>query len=100
MKFFTAFLATETNTFAAAPSGWGSFEEYGIFHGDASTRDTQSYGQYPLTLRRWLAEAGHDLVESLTAFAMPGGVTVRAGRSRSRGDDWRGGLLWPWLDLQ
>jgi microcystin degradation protein MlrC/pimeloyl-ACP methyl ester carboxylesterase len=77
MKFFTAFLATETNTFASAPTGRGSFEEYGIFHGDASTRDTQGYGQYPLTLRRWLAEAGHELVESLTAFAMPGGVTVR-----------------------
>ena len=77
MKFFTAFLATETNTFAAAPSGWGSFEEYGIFHGDASTRDAQGYGLYPLTLRRWLAEAGHELVESITAFAMPGGVTVR-----------------------
>jgi len=77
MKFFTAFLATETNTFAAAPTGRGSFEEYGIFHGDASTRDTQGYGQYPLALRRWLAEAGHELVESVTAFAMPGGLTVR-----------------------
>jgi len=77
MKIFTAFLATETNTFAAAPTGWGSFEEYGIFHGDASTRDTQGYGQYPRTLRRWLAEVGHELVESVTAFAMPGGVTVR-----------------------
>ncbi|KAI1696390.1 hypothetical protein Ddc_20450 [Ditylenchus destructor] len=31
MKFFTAFLATETNTFAVAPTGWGSFQEYGIF---------------------------------------------------------------------
>ncbi len=78
MKIFTAFLATETNTFAAAPSGWGSFNEYGVFHGDASTRDTNGYGQYPATLRRWLAEAGHELVESVTAFAMPGGVTVRA----------------------
>lgn len=77
MKFFTAFLATETNTFAAAPTGRGSFEQYGIFHGDASTRDTQGYGQYPATLRDWLAKAGHELVESVTAFAMPGGTTVR-----------------------
>lgn len=78
MKIFTAFLATETNTFAAAPSGWGSFEEYGIFHGDASTRDPQGYGQFPQLLGGWLAEAGHELIESLSAFAMPGGVTVRA----------------------
>lgn len=38
MKFFIAHLATETNTFAAAPTGRGGFEEYGIFHGDASRR--------------------------------------------------------------
>ncbi|WP_349742844.1 alpha/beta fold hydrolase [Roseateles cavernae] len=77
MKFFTAFLATETNTFAAAPTGWGCFREYGIFRGDASTRDPQGFGLYPLTLRRWLAEQGHELVESTTAFAMPLGRTVR-----------------------
>ncbi len=35
MKFFIAHLATETNTFAPAPTGLGGFEEYGIFHGDA-----------------------------------------------------------------
>jgi len=78
MRLFTAFLATETNTFAAAPTGRGSFEEYGIFHGDASTRDTAGYGQFPRLLRGWLAEEGHELVESVSAFAMPGGVTVRA----------------------
>jgi len=78
MRIFTAFLATETNTFAAAPSGWGSFEENGIFRGDASTRDTAGYGQFPRLLRGWLAEQGHELIESVSAFAMPGGVTVRA----------------------
>ena len=78
MRIFTAFFATETNTFAAAPTGWGSFEEYGIFHGDASVRDTAGYGQFPRLLRGWLAEQGHELVESVSAFAMPGGVTVRA----------------------
>ena len=44
MKIFSAFLATETNTYAAAPTGWGGFLEYGIFHGDASTRDPQGLG--------------------------------------------------------
>jgi microcystin degradation protein MlrC len=33
MKFFIAHLATETNTFAAAPTGQGDFEEIGIYHG-------------------------------------------------------------------
>ena len=84
MNIFTAFLATETNTFAAAPTGQGSFEEYGIFHGDASTRDTAGYGQFPALLRSWLAEQGHTLIESVTAFAMPGGVTVRAVYERLR----------------
>jgi microcystin degradation protein MlrC/pimeloyl-ACP methyl ester carboxylesterase len=77
MRIFTAFLAAETNTFAAAPSGWGSFEEYGIFRGDASTRDIAGYGQFPRLLRGWLAEQGHELIESVSAFARPGGVTVR-----------------------
>ncbi len=78
MRIFTAFLATETNTFAPAPTGWGSFEQQGIFHGDASTHDTAGYGQFPRLLRGWLAEQGHELIESVSAFAMPGGVTVRA----------------------
>jgi microcystin degradation protein MlrC/pimeloyl-ACP methyl ester carboxylesterase len=86
MKFFTAFLATETNTFAAAPTGWGCFKEYGLFRGDASTRDPQGFGLYPLTLRQWLAEDGHELVESTTAFAMPLGRTVREVYERLRDD--------------
>ena len=86
MKFFTAFLATETNTFAVAPTGWGSYQEYGIFRGDASTRDPQGFGLSTLTLRQWLAEEGHELVESVTAFAMPLGRTVRAVYERLRDD--------------
>jgi microcystin degradation protein MlrC len=86
MKFFSAFLATETKTFAAAPTGWGGFQEYGIFRGDASTRDPQGFGLYPLTLRQWLAVDGHELVESTTAFAMPLGRTVREVYERLRDD--------------
>ncbi|HTD05670.1 M81 family metallopeptidase [Undibacterium sp.] len=77
MKFFTAFLATETNTFAPAPTGWGAFQQYGIFHGDASTRDAHGYGMFAAELGRRLAAEGHELVESLTAFAQPFGRTVR-----------------------
>jgi len=77
MKFFAALLATETNTFVSAPTGWGSFNEYGVFHGDSSTRDADGYGMFAVELRRLLAAEGHDMVESLLAFAQPLGRTVR-----------------------
>ncbi len=77
-KIFGAFLATETNTYAAAPTGWGGFEEYGIFHGDGSRRDPQGIGAPMADLRRLLADQGHALIESLSAFAQPLGRTVRA----------------------
>ena len=78
MNIFSAFLATETNTYAAAPTGWGGFLEYGLFHGDASTRDPQGIGGPMADLRRLLAADGHELIESLSAFAQPLGRTVRA----------------------
>ena len=77
MKIFSAFLATETNTYAAAPTGWGGFLEYGLYHGDASRRDPQGIGGPMVDLHRLLAAKGHELVESLSAFAQPLGTTVR-----------------------
>ncbi len=77
MKFFTTLFATETNTFVSAPTGMGSFEEYGIFRGDSSTRDAAGYGMFAVELRRQLAAEGHELVEGLLAFAQPLGRTVR-----------------------
>jgi len=77
MKFFTTLLATETNTFVSAPTGQGSFEEYGIFHGDSSTRDASGYGMFAVELRKQLAAEGHEMIESLLAFAQPLGRTVR-----------------------
>lgn len=78
MKIFAAFLATETNTYAAAPTGWGGFLEYGVFRGDASTRDPQGIGAPMVDLRRMLAAEQNELVESVSAFAQPLGRTVRA----------------------
>lgn len=77
MKIFTAFLATETNTFAPGPTGWGGFKEYGIFHGDASKRSPKGLGLAPRLLGEHCRADGHELVESLTAFAQPLGRTVR-----------------------
>ena len=36
MKFFTATLGTESNSYAAAPTGYAAFESFGIHHGDGS----------------------------------------------------------------
>ncbi|WP_349741994.1 M81 family metallopeptidase [Roseateles cavernae] len=78
MKFFVAQLATETNTFAAAPTGRGGFEEYGIYRGDASTRVPEASGAFLRFMRDMLEGEGHQMVEGLCAFAQPAGRTVRS----------------------
>jgi microcystin degradation protein MlrC len=77
MKFFIAHLATETNTFAAAPTGQGAFEEIGIHRGDASVRDAQGAGAFMHFLRGLIEADGNDVAESLCTLAQPGGRTVR-----------------------
>ncbi|MDE2369080.1 MAG: M81 family metallopeptidase [Burkholderiales bacterium] len=78
MKFFIAQLATETNTFCTFPTGRGGFEQYGIFHGDASRRDPEQSGALLRMMREMIEADGHAVVESLCAFAQPAGRTVRA----------------------
>lgn len=77
MKFFIAHLATETNTFAPAPTGRGGFEAYGIFHGDASRRDPEGTGAFLRFLTDLIEADGHEVVESVSAIAQPSGRTVR-----------------------
>jgi len=77
MKFFIAHLATETNTFAAAPTGQGDFEEIGIYHGDASARDPHGAGAFMRFLRDLVEGDGNEVAESLCTLAQPGGRTVR-----------------------
>jgi microcystin degradation protein MlrC len=77
MKFFIAHLATETNTFAAAPTGQGAFEEIGVFHGDASRREPDGAGAFMRFLRALIEADGGEVVESLCTLAQPGGRTVR-----------------------
>lgn len=77
MKFFVAHLATETNTFAAAPTGLGGFEEYGIFHGDASRRAPDGTGAFMRFFRDLVEADGHEVAESLCTLAQPAGRTVR-----------------------
>ena len=77
MKLFIAHLATETNTFAAAPTGLGGFEEIGIFHGDASAREPDGAGAFMHYLRTLAEGEGHTVTESLCTLAQPAGRTVR-----------------------
>lgn len=78
MKLFIAALATETNTFAPLPTGRGAFFEREYFRDDGS-RHPPRIGNIPLIAWRGLAERdGHAVAESISTFAQPGGVTVRA----------------------
>ena len=78
MKIFVAQLLTESNTFAPAPTGLGGFEEYGIYRGDASVKAAESTGDSLHFIRTMLEADGHEMIESVCAFAQPSGRTVRS----------------------
>lgn len=85
MRIFTASLVTETNTFSPIPCGMDAFAAQGLFRGDGS-RQSPRFGNIPLIEWRALAERdGHEVAESLCAFATPAGVTTRAAYERLRG---------------
>ena len=77
MRCFMAMLATETNTFAALPTGWTAFLEGGMAHGTASQSPDSSLGVLLAEWRR-LAEADQiQVVEGTAAAAQPAGRTLR-----------------------
>ena len=78
MKFFIAELACETNTFSALPTGMSSFEQQGLYRGDGSRRAPDGVGAYLHCMRGLMEADGHDVVESLCAFAEPGGCVAGA----------------------
>ena len=76
MKVFIAGLATESSSFSPIPTGRANFEESFVAHGDATQRPPMFFSA---PLHVWRAEAegrGWDVVESLSAFAQPAGLTV------------------------
>ena len=78
MRLFIAGLETETNTFAPWPTGARAFAEGGLWRGDASAGGD---GPENLVARLWrdlAARDGHELIESVFAFAQPSGPTVQA----------------------
>ncbi|MEZ4737543.1 MAG: M81 family metallopeptidase [Caldilineaceae bacterium] len=77
MKLFTALLGTETNTFSPFLTGMQNFEQtYLIRNGDHGDKPS-SFG-VPLVRWREMGQArGWTVVESLAAFAVPAGITLR-----------------------
>lgn len=79
MRILTGALITETNTFSPIPTGWTAFERSRIQRGAEAPFSILSWEYAPLVRWRELAERdGHTVVESIAAFAEPGGRTVRA----------------------
>jgi microcystin degradation protein MlrC len=78
MNVFIAGFDTETNTFAPIPTGYRSFADGFLAHGDA-TRQPPNYCSGQLHVWRQRAEArGWKVAESICTFAEPGGRIVRA----------------------
>ena len=85
MRIFMAALATETNTFSPIPSGMAAFTGREFFRSGGS-KAAPMLGNIPLISWRRLAEAdGHEVVESISAFATPAGATQRAAYESLRG---------------
>jgi microcystin degradation protein MlrC len=83
MRIFAAGIGTESNTFAAWPTGRRGFEESGVYRGDASRPDGKNGGgKYECMVMvefRARAEAdGHEFCEGLLTFAQPSGPTVHS----------------------
>jgi microcystin degradation protein MlrC len=77
MKLFIATLGTETNTFSPIPTAMPAFEEMMLFRGDATQHPPMLFSE---ALHVWAQSAAdHDMsvVESISAFAQPGGICVR-----------------------
>jgi microcystin degradation protein MlrC len=78
MRLFIAALGTETNTFSPIPTGWAAFRET-LFHRENGSQIATHY--FSLPLKVWRAEAaqrGHEVIESVTAFAEPAGATIQS----------------------
>jgi microcystin degradation protein MlrC len=76
-RIFTATLGTETNTFSPLPTGLNTFEESCLFRRGSYGNRVPMFGA-PLAVWRRLADArAWHTTESLCAFAVPAGRTVK-----------------------
>jgi len=77
MKIFFANLATETNTFSPIPTGHAGFHAVGYHRRDASLHPGMHGNIAQIEWRRLCGRDGHEIVESICAFAQPAGTTLR-----------------------
>ncbi|MGV1792867.1 M81 family metallopeptidase [Rhizobium sp. A37_96] len=77
MRIFIAGMDTETNTFVPIPTGYRSFDDVGIAHGDATSRPLNEPSCQLYVWRQKGEADGHTIIESLCVNAEPGGTTVR-----------------------
>jgi len=74
---FVACFGTETNSFSNLPTGFKTFEDTMLFYGDATAHEPFMMSEPLHVWRRMTQAQGGQVVESIAAFAQPGGVTVR-----------------------
>lgn len=75
LRVFIGLIGTETNTFAPMPTTMSSFREFCLVR-DAS-RDRGKIG-YLSVLRNRAEADGHEVVETISAFAQPSGRTLKS----------------------
>ena len=76
MKIFIAGMDTETNTFSPIPTGYRSFADHIIMHGDTSAHPANCCSSQMIVWRRRAEERQWGVAESLCVTAEPGGITI------------------------
>lgn len=85
MRIFVAAVGTETDSFSPIPTGLQSFRDYLWFEPGTHPAEARFFTG-PLVAARERAHAeGHELIEGLSAFAAPAGVTSAAAWRELRG---------------
>lgn len=89
MKIFVAGIATETNTFAPAPTALEAFGGEAMFAVSDDGKPADEFGMgvnnpFVEVLNELATPYGHEVVAGLNVFAQPSGATVRADYERMR----------------
>jgi microcystin degradation protein MlrC len=83
MRVFLASLSTETNCSSPFPTGLSAFEENGISR-HASIKKDSYEGEVLAAIRGEAEGLGYEVIESITAFAQPGGRVVKSAYEKLR----------------
>ncbi len=84
MKIFCGAIATETNTFAPAPTGLAAFGGEAMFDPARTEAVGTLDDPYTACLAELAAAEGHEIITGLNVFAQPSGATVRSAYERMR----------------